>query len=144
VFEVPGADAWHLTTPLLSPSLGAGPDGKATAFQPTTQRTFEVGGNLYGLFAVYATPGEPDSVADRLSGSWTLRRTGSAVPERSGSLPLTGSREGEVVCGFSLPLTDLAPGEYELALRVRDDLERRELESVEILTLARTGDAGRR
>jgi len=135
VFEVPPAGTWHLSTPLLSPSVLVGPDGRTTVPRPTTRREFGTGGTLHGQFAVYSTPGDPDAAVDRLSGSWILRRRDAAGSEFVGTLPLAASKEGGVACRFSLPFRGLAAGEYELALRIRDELDGRDLEDVERITV---------
>jgi VWFA-related protein len=139
-FEVP-AERWRITTPLLSPALLTGPDGKTAVPVPTTRREFEVGGTIHGQFAIYGSSLDPRTGAPRLGGRWSLRPADGEGSTRSGPLSLVSAGEGSAACRVSVPLDGLPTGPYELVLLVRDEVAGRELEDVEPVTLTPAREA---
>jgi len=137
-FEVPFPGAWRISTPVLGDILQPSPDARTPT--PATRRQFRVGTTLEGTFHVYGSARDKQTGSVRLRGAWSLRPSGSTATARSGPVTLEGVSEEDAACRLHAPL-DLAAGDYELVVRVRDDIGGRETEDVEAITVVPPTDA---
>jgi VWFA-related protein len=141
-FEVPPPGEWRISSPVLTDALRTSLETGSPATVAVTRRQFEVGTTLEGTFDVYGSARDPKTGGVRLRGAWGLRPSGDAAASRSGPVTLEKVSEEEASCRLRAPL-DLAVGDYELVLRVRDDIAGHEVEDVEAITLVPpTDEAG--
>jgi hypothetical protein len=105
-------------------------------------RTFPAGSVLFVDYEVYGAVGDPATGQPRvLTGLEIQRRNGPTLG--GGELvTLTPSPEGRLSRTSEVRLTRAPPGEYDLVLKVRDELAGRELVIREGFTLALSDPEG--
>jgi VWFA-related protein len=127
-FEVPPVGTLRVSTPVLTDLLQETPEGIGPVV--VARRSFEAGRPLYCRFDVYGAARDGEGLP-RVSASHALRRLGDgAVLERSAPTPILPSSIGAVARLLQIPL-NVAPGEYEIALSVRDEVAGRTVEVTE-------------
>jgi len=131
-FEVPKADALHVTTPILTdrvePAKG-GDDRPRAAI--SINRVFRPGGALYCEFEVLGAKADPVLRAPRVSAGVEVRAADGRVVRKGEPTPIASDRRGRVARLIGLGMDGLPEGDYLLVLGVRDEvagthLERRE------------------
>jgi VWFA-related protein len=144
VFELsaPPHDQFRFSTPILTDTLNYPPGGIGGVPALITRRTFQSGAPLYCRFDVYGAAKTPDGMP-RVEAGYTLRRKGggtvsSALPSRIG--PTSLGALGRLI---EIPLVGVAPGDYELVLRARDDVTGESRERIEPFSVAPTVSARR-
>jgi VWFA-related protein len=134
-FDVPRADTFHISTPLVTDTVQQDP---VTAGRPIpiARRTFKPGSRVFAAFEVFGAA-KPAGAGPQVTLSYALRRTDGAVVGGTQPQPLRPNPEGRlaVIVGVTLPQD--AQGDHELVLTVRDDAAGRTLETVEPLTVTR-------
>jgi hypothetical protein len=129
-FEVPPAEGFHISTPILSDSLATGAGG-AEVPVPLARRVFPSGSRVFYAFDVYgATPN--DTGAHEVAIGYVVRRKNGALFAESPPRTVAGGGDGSLSHRLVLSLSGAEPGEYELLLTVEDKasgnrLERRDL-----------------
>ena len=122
-FEVLPAEAFQISTPVLSDTLGPAAGG-AQLPVPLARRRFASGARLFYLFDVFG--------ARDVAIGYQVRRKDGAVLLSSPARAVTGGPDGSISHRLELPLSGAEPGDYELLLTVEDKatgnrLERRDL-----------------
>ena len=111
--EVPSADDFRFSSPILSDT----PEGEGV--KPpriVARRSFATGSVLYCYFEVYPRPGIPPRDPDEAGASYEIVDARGRVRQRA-ALPLPVRGEGGGLSRLvEIPLTRMAPGEYELVL----------------------------
>ena len=116
-FDVPDPAAWRVSTPILSEIPG---EERGIAPPMAVGRSFVAGSQIYCYLEIYGGVGGDGSVAPRPTLAYTLvdasgktRRSDPASPiDLLDRIPTRLE---------PIPLSGLAPGEYELRLSVRDE-----------------------
>ena len=125
-FEVPPAEAFHISTPILSDTLTAGAGGTQVPV-PLVHRRFSSGARIFYLFDVYgATPdGHGNS---EVAIGYVVRRMGGAVFAESPARDVAGGGGSPSSHRLVLSLNGAEPGDYELLLTVVDKASKSRLE----------------
>jgi VWFA-related protein len=133
-FEVPDSKAFRMSTPILTAEI-EDPDGKRKP-KVALGRTFRTGGTLYCQYNVYGAraPGTHDW-APHAIGGWTLRRGEEVVREASLTLIQPGA-DGRLTRTLGISLLGAPPGEYALALTVKDEKSGETLSRTEPFTVS--------
>jgi VWFA-related protein len=133
-FEVPDPKAFRMSTPILTAEL-EDPDGQRKP-KVALARTFRTGTIVYCQYNVYgaAVDSRHDWVPHAL-GSWTLRRGDEVVREAPPTLIQPGG-DGRLTRTLGISLQGAPPGEYSLALTVKDGKTGATLSQAEPFTVA--------
>jgi VWFA-related protein len=135
-FEVPPPGGLRLSTPVLTDRLRRGPAGEPARPVMRARRDFVTGADLYCFFQVF---GAAARVGGALESSVLLRASdGRTILEEAPSSMAIGT-DGRRVRVVRLPLRGLAPGTYELVVRVEDKASGRSVERAEPLRVTRAG-----
>jgi hypothetical protein len=129
-FEVPPAQGFHISTPILSDTLRPGAGGMQVPV-PLARRRFPRGSRVVYAFDVYGAAAAGSGEGEVAIGYVARRRDGAVLggsPPRAVSAGADGSLSHHVI----LDLGAAEPGEYELLLTVEDTasgsrLERRDV-----------------
>jgi hypothetical protein len=121
-FEVPSLQGFRVSTPILSDRVETR-EGTATP-RPVliARRTFSANATLYCQFAAYNAAVDPSTGGPRVSSSWKLQ-TGDGRPVRENApRDMTPGPDNGLVRLYGVNLAELAQGEYELVINVRDEV----------------------
>jgi len=131
-FEVPDLKPFRLSTPVLSDVRETSPDGTpGQRLAILARREFAPGVRLFCQVDVYRAVKEETSGLARVSMGYEVRRRDGALLTREAPSLIAASPGGELsrMVGFSLE--NVPAGDYELVLRVRDELSGDRLEQRE-------------
>jgi VWFA-related protein len=127
-FDVPPVGALRISTPVLTDLLQQTSEGIGPVV--IARRAFEAGRPLYCRFDVYGAK-QDQRWQPRVSAGHALRRASDGVVvDRSELTPIQPTSLGAVARLLQFPLR-VSPGEYELALTVRDEIAGQTVEVVE-------------
>ena len=127
-FEVPGAEGFRLTTPILTDRLRPVAKGAAPAPVLLARREFAASGRLYCQFKVLGAATRDPAA---LESHYLLRHVGGTTITQGAPGPMTLASDGRFVSFFGLPLKGLAAGAYELVLSVEDKTSGQTLDRTE-------------
>jgi hypothetical protein len=144
-FEVPAAEEFRISTPILTDTFMAassGGDG-APAPVPLARRSFSPGVELVCVFDVYGARVDPQTQLPRVTLRYGVRRADGPPATLRAQGVGTGA-QGQLTQRIKVPLRGVPPGGYEIVLRVEDDLsgqavERRERFEIWIPEALQTG-----
>ena len=126
-FEVPDLRQLRVSTPVLTDTTQVDASGQPRPV-PVARRVFAPGARLVYVFEVYGADRDSRTRAPRVSVEYVIRRgdgtTFAEVPPR----PLTPGLQGEIAHRVVLGLDHAQPGDYEITLRVRDEVAGKTLE----------------
>ena len=142
-FTVPPLDGFRTSTPILTDSVQAPPAGSAVPGRPfpVARRRFTVGQTLYYVFEVYGAGRDGDAGAPRVGAGYEIRRADGTVLATQPAAPLAPGPHGDLAQVFVFSLRGVAPGDYEVVLRVQDDVAGKTLEVRDPFTVAAPGPA---
>jgi hypothetical protein len=132
-FDVPNLDEWRVATPVLTDVSTPGSAGEPRPML-VARRDFPGAGALLCSVEVYGAAPDKASGAPRVRLSYTLRR-GTEEVARAEARPLAPALNGALGGFFGLPLSDMEPGGYELALQLVDDVSGQRKELRELFTV---------
>jgi hypothetical protein len=135
-FESPAGEGFFIATPLLLTDRLAGKAGGPMRPALVAHRDFPPGA-LYCQFEVFGAAGA--SGAARVVASWELRRRGGEVVRRGEPGALTPLAEGRHLGLLAVDLRDVAPGDHELVVTVRDEATGQVRERAEALRVTSAG-----
>jgi hypothetical protein len=124
-FVVPSLEGFRVSTPILSDRSVAAAD-QTPVPQPLARREFPQGEQLYCTFDVFGAERDESGMPRVYQGYRVLAPDGSALVTQPESL-IRPTSLGALSRLFSFPL-DVAPGDYEIMMTVRDELSGRALE----------------
>jgi VWFA-related protein len=116
-FEVPDPASWRVSTPILSDMPG---EERGSPPRMRVSRSFVAGAPLYCYVEVYGG-GTKAAAAPRASFAYTLVDARGKKKRSQAASPLTPDPAGMATHLETIPLSGLAPGEYELQLTVSDE-----------------------
>ncbi len=137
-FEVPSPSAFRLSTPLLSNALEQQAPGAAGPARPLLQvrRQVPPGGTLWVQYSVLGASKDPGNFLPRVSGGYEIRRADGTVFKSAPPTRISPTSLGSLLRLHGINLAGAGAGEYELVLRVRDEIAGRDLELREPFTVA--------
>ena len=127
-FEVPGMEGFRVSSPILTDQIQADAAGVAVP-KPVlvARRRFASGTTLFCQFTVYNAALAAATRQAQVSATWILRRAdgglGGTIVRQSELLTLTPAADGALTRLYGITLAGLTPGDYELVLLVRDELQ---------------------
>jgi VWFA-related protein len=130
-FEVPRLDQWRVSTPVITDAVQQPPGQSAIVPVLLARRDFAARGILYCSFDVTGAAKDKGTGMPRVSSGHTLRRSDGTVVSRNEPTPILPGSLGAISRMIGIPLDGVTPGDYELVLKVRDDLAGRSQELVE-------------
>ncbi len=136
-FVVPPLTGLRLTSPILTDAIEAPSFGSQTPPKPIliARRAFPAGSTLYYQYSVLGA-GKDASGATKVVGSHQLIGPGGAVVKRLDPRPVAGGAGGGAPSRFAgLGLAGLPPGDYELVLKVTDEVAGQTIERREPLAI---------
>ncbi|HXY40955.1 MAG TPA: VWA domain-containing protein, partial [Vicinamibacteria bacterium] len=119
LFEVPPLDHLRLTTPVLSDTVQAAPNAPPVVAL-LARRTFRNDRPLFCRFDVLGARKDGKGMP-RVTAGHLLRRADGTVVSQSAPTEIAPTSIGAIVRLMQIPLSDLAPGDYELVLTARDE-----------------------
>jgi len=128
-FTVPPLDGLRTSTPILTDVVQPPPAGSTLPPRPlpVARRTFAAGKTLYYVFEVYgAQPGAGG--APRVSAGFEIRRGDGSLLAQQPAAPVAPGPGGELAQVFPFSLLGVTPGDYEVVLKVQDDVAGRTVE----------------
>jgi VWFA-related protein len=135
-FEVPALAGFRVSSPILSDAVQA--ESAAQTAKPLllARRTFDAGATLFCQFAVFGAARDAATGRPRVTSGWRLLRADGSLVREQPARELAPDAAGGLVRLYGISLAGLLPGEYALALEVRDEIgvevvERREPFTVE-------------
>jgi VWFA-related protein len=136
-FEVPSAETFRLTTPVLSDALEQQPAGATGPARPVLRagRRFRSGSTLWVQYGVLGAARGPSRLPDVTAG-YEIRRVGGGTFKGTAPTRINPTSLGSLLRLSGIRLDGAEPGEYVLVLRVRDEVAGRDLEVQEPFTIA--------
>jgi VWFA-related protein len=133
-FEVPKLDALRTSTPLLTDQVQPGAERPRPVLR--VRRTFTEGSTLYCEYEVYGAALAPGDAQPHVVAGYEIRRTDGGIVSRVEPTPIRPSSIGKVSRLVVAPLWRVPPGQYQLVLRVEDQLAGRTIEVPEPFEVA--------
>jgi VWFA-related protein len=129
-FEVPPLGPFRVSTPVLSDTMAPSPAGEKTTPQPTllARREFPSGSMLLAQFEVYGAAKEKGSGMPRVTAGYEIRKSDGTVVTHVDATPIQPTSLGKLMRLVGARLVDSAPGEYEIVLRLKDEIAGKDLE----------------
>src|SRR4051812_16877214 len=129
-FEVPDPAAFRLSSPLLAETLEQRPAGDARPPRPVLQvrRDFTPGSRLYVQYSVQGALHDPVTRMPKVSGGYEIRRADGAVLKSAAPTPIRPTSLGALIRLHGISLEGAPAGDYELILRVKDEIANRTVE----------------
>ena len=123
-FEVPVLEGFRVSSPILTDQIQADAAGVAVP-KPVlvARRRFASGTTLFCQFTVYNAALAAATRQPQVTATWILRRADGGVVRQSEARTLTPAADGALTRLYGITLAGLAPGDYELVLLVRDELQ---------------------
>jgi VWFA-related protein len=139
-FEVPSADRFRISTPVLTDTFQSAEGGRPARPVPIARRTFRAGSRIVSVFDVYgARPPAPGEMP-RVSVSYSLRRADGTVVAGTQPQPVRAVPNGTITVTIGVTLPETASGDHELVLTIRDDAASATIEDREnIIITPRSG-----
>jgi hypothetical protein len=131
-FEVPPLRGFRITSPIVTDTIESPAFASQAPPRPVlvVRRSFPPGSTLYYQFSVLGAAAD-GAAASRVTASHEIRRADGTLVRGIEPRPIAAGREGGLSRLSGLALAGLPPGDYELVLRITDEvagqtIERRE------------------
>jgi VWFA-related protein len=136
-FTVPPLDGFRTSTPILTDTVQPPPAGSTLPPRPlpVARRRFAAGRTLYYVFEVYGAQ-KGDAGVPRVSAGFEIRRADGGVLAQQPAAAVAPGPGGELAQVFPFSLRGVPPGDYEVVLRVQDDVAAKTLEVRDPFTVA--------
>ena len=128
-FEVPDLAQFRVTTPVLSDVRDDAEDGGAgNRLAILARRDFPQGASLFCQLEVYGAARLESSRLPRVSMGYQVRRSDGALYTQDAPSLINPTPAGALSRMIGFSLEDAAPGDYEIVMRVKDELSGEALE----------------
>lgn len=123
-FEVPSFASLRTSTPVLTDVLQPGPAGSQIPPRPVpvAHRTFPTGRTLYYLFQVLGARPDPSTGTARVASGYHVEAHDGAKVATQPLGPLQPGPNGELGQVYAVSLEGVPPGDYQIVLRVQDEV----------------------
>jgi VWFA-related protein len=141
-FEVPNTGQFRASTPVLSDlreEEAEGAPGNRLAI--IARRDFPQGDSLFCQLEVYGATRLEETRMPRVSMEYEVRRRDGTLYTRDTPSLINPTPTGAVSRMIGFSLQDAAPGDYEILMRIRDELSGRSLDLREPFTVTAPADA---
>lgn len=137
-FEVPALEGFRVSSPILTDQIQADAAGVSVP-KPVlvARRRFASGTTLFCQFTVYNAALAAETRQPTVTGTWILRRADGGVVRQSETRAITPAADGALTRMYGITLAGLAPGDYELVMLIRDELQSKTVELREPFTVER-------
>jgi hypothetical protein len=134
-FEVPAADTFRISTPILTDTMEpiAGGQGRPV---PIARRTFQAGTRIVSAFEIHGARLDPAG-APRVTLQYSLQRADGAAVAGSSPQVLRPTAAGQLPVTIGVTLPAGASGAHELVLTLRDEVADLTIEDREALDINR-------
>jgi VWFA-related protein len=129
-FDVPWPDGLRITTPVVTDAVQSAAPGQPARPVPIARRTFRAGAKLFCVFDVLGAVPDPAADGPRVTLTYSLRRAADGTEVVA--VPAGQLLPGTVTIALTVPAD--ASGDHELRLVLRDDVAKRSVEEIEVLT----------
>jgi VWFA-related protein len=119
-FDVPGAAAPYLSTPILSDRIAPAAAGRGARLVPVAHRTFPEGGILYCAYEVHAAPGRELRAVPDITGAYTIEDESGRVVASEPPTRIAIALGAQISRVLAFPLDRLGPGRYRLTIQAAD------------------------
>ena len=133
-FEVVSLEQLRISSPILTDAVQQA-EGRGLAPVLVARRTFPRGGALYCQFDVYGAARDKTTGKPRVSAGYEVRRADGTVARRGEPTPIEPTSLGYLSRMLAMGLAGMPAGDYELVLRVRDEVAGKVQEAREPFTL---------
>ena len=130
-FVVPPLGDLRVSTPVLSDTRASAPAAEGVPGGILTvlaRREFPSGADLLCQFEVYGAKKDEKTGMPRVTQGYTVMRPDGSVLTGSEPSMINPTSLGQVMRTFGFRLTDTPPGDYEIAMTIRDDIAGRSFE----------------
>jgi VWFA-related protein len=128
-FEVPDLGQFRVTTPVLSDVRDDTEDGSAgNQLAVLARRDFPQGASLFCQFEVYGATRLETSRMPRVSMGYQVRRSDGTLYTQDPASIINPTPIGSLSRMIGFSLEDAIPGDYEIVMRVKDELSGKSLE----------------
>lgn len=135
-FEVPNTGQFRVSTPLLSDLREEDPGGGAgNGLAVIARRDFPQGDALYCQLEVYGATRLEDTRMPRVSMGYEVRRRDGTLFTQDAPSLIRPTPTGGVTRMIGFSLQDAVPGDYEIVVRIKDELSGRSLDLREPFTV---------
>lgn len=135
-FEVPPLEALRVSTPILTDSLQGDPRSGEARPVPLARRAFAPGNSLVYLFEVHGAARDGATAAPRVTSAVEVRRADGSTMVRSEPSPIEPGPQGQLSRQIPISLQGAPGGDYEIVLRVEDQVAGRAVEVRDPFTVA--------
>jgi len=142
-FEVPDPAAFRLSTPLLAEALEQRPAGDTRPPRPVLQvrRDFARGSRLYVQYSVQGAAHDQATRMPKVSAGYEIRRGDGALFKAAAPTPIRPTSLGALIRLHGISLEGAPAGDYELVLRVKDEIANKTIEVKEPFQVQAAGRA---
>jgi VWFA-related protein len=131
-FEVPELTSFRVSTPIVTDVLIQGEPGQDRPRpQMLARRSFAPTGMLFCQFDVYGAAKDKTSSMPRVSAGYEIKAADGRVVASVPASVIQPTSLGRLSRIVGTPIEDVAPGEYELLLSIRDEIAGKTLEARE-------------
>lgn len=127
-FAVPDLGQFRVTTPVLSDVRDTEDGGTGDGLAILARRDFPQGTSLFCQFHVYGATRLETSRMPRVSMGYQVRRTDGTLYTQDTPSIINPTPDGSLSRQIGFSLEDATPGEYEIVMRVKDELSGKSLE----------------
>ena len=129
-FEVPRAEGFRLSTPLISDALERQTGGANAPPRPVlrVRPSFTPGSTMWVQYTVLGAEKDASSYLPHVSAGYEIRRTDGALFKSAPATRIRPTSIGSLLRLKGINLAGIEAGEYELVLKVRDEVAGRDLE----------------
>ena len=128
-FEVPDLAQFRVTTPVLSDVRDDTEDGgTGDRLAILARRDFAQGSSLFCQFEVYGAARLESSRLPRVSMGYQVRRSDGTLYTQDAASIINPTPAGSLSRMIGFSLEDATPGDYEIVMRVKDELSGKSLE----------------
>jgi len=129
-FEVPDPASFHLTSPILAETLEEkrGDDSRPPRPVLQVRRSFAPASRLYVQYSVLGAAKDEATRMPKVSGGYEIRRADGSVVKGAAPTLIRPTSLGALIRLQGIALDGAPAGDYELVLRVRDEIARRTVE----------------
>jgi VWFA-related protein len=139
-FEVPDPASFHVSSPILADTLEPSAAGSSRPPRPVLQvrRGFAPDARLYVQYSVLGAAKDPTTRMPKVTGGYEIRRADGSILKAASATPIKPTSLGALIRLHGISLAGAGSGDYELVLRVRDELAGRTAEVIEPFEVTET------